>query len=161
MHTISKTACLLALTALSFVFASGGKSEAATAPTKEAPAQVTASSSVDKDAYTVKITAPSSCKSGSECKATVKVSPKGEYHINDKYPVKFTTATAADGLSYTKTTLKKDDGSFSEKEGSLPVGFTSSKAGKVSVGGTLSVGFCKAEACLMEKVELAVDVDVK
>ena len=167
MHTINRrahrtigTLCLLALTGLSFVIASGcSKSEAA--PAKESPAQV-AASSFDKDAYTVKITAPASCKAGSECKAEITLKAKGEYHINDKYPLKFKAPdTAPDGVTFTKATLKREDGKFAEKEGSLPIGFTATKAGKVSIGGNFSFGMCKDEACLMEKVDLTVDVDVK
>jgi len=155
------TLCLVALGGLSLVIACG-KSEAAPSPTKEAPATVTASSSVDKDQYTIKMTAPASCKSASECKAEISIKAKGDFHINDKYPIKFKAPdTAPDGVSFTKSTLKKEDGTFKEKEGSLSVGFTSSKAQKVSIGGTLSIGFCADDKCLMEKVELAVDVDVK
>jgi hypothetical protein len=155
------TLCLVALGGLSLMIACG-KSEAAPSPTKEAPATVAASSSFDKDQYTVKITAPATCKSGSECKAEISVKTKGEYHINDKYPIKFKAPdTAPDGVSFMKAILKKEDGSFKEKEGSMSVGFTASKAGKVSIGGTLSIGFCADDKCLMEKLDLAVDVDVK
>jgi hypothetical protein len=167
VHTINRrahrtigTLCLLALSGLAFVIASGcSKSEAA--PAKESPAQV-ATAKFDKDAYTLEIKAPSSCKSGSECKAEISLKTKGDYHINDKYPLKFKAPdTAPDGVTFTKSTLKKEDGTFKEKEGSLPVGFTASKAGKVSIGGTFSFGVCTDANCLMEKQELAVDVDVK
>ena len=169
MHTISNrrtrrtigTLCLLALTGLSFVIASGcSKSEAA--PAKESHTQV-AASKFDKDQYTVELKAPGSCKAGSECKAEISVKAKSEYHINDKYPLKFKAPDSPpEGVTFTKATVKKEDGKFTEKEGTLPIGFTVAKAGKVSIGGTFSVGVCRGdEACFMDKVELAVDVDVK
>lgn len=168
MHTTSNrrnrtigTLCLVALAALSFTVASGSSSEAAPAPSKDAPAQVGAAK-FDKDQYVVEFKAPSSCKAGSECKAEISLKSKGEFHINDKYPLKFKAPDSPpEGLSFTKALLKKEDGKFGEKDGTLPVGFTATKAGKVKVSGVFSFGVCTADNCLMEKVDLDVDVDVK
>lgn len=155
------TLCLMALTGLAFAAASGcSKSEAAPAPAKETPAQV-AASKADKDQYTVELKAPSSCSTGKECKAEISLAAKGDFHINDKYPIKFKPGTAPDGLTFSKDVVKREDGTFEAKKGSLPVGFTVSKAGKVSVSGTFSFSVCSDANCVMDKVDLAVDVDVK
>ena len=156
------TLCLMALTGLAFAAASGcSKSEAAPAPSKDAPAQV-AASKADKDQFTVELKGPSSCKAGSECKAEITLKSKGEFHINDKYPIKFKAPDAPpEGVSFTKTVVKKDDGKFAEKEGTLPIGFTIAKAGKAKVGGTFSFSVCSDANCVMDKVDLEVEVEAK
>jgi hypothetical protein len=155
--------CLAALSGLAFLVASGcSKSEAAPAPGKDAPAQVAGSSKYDKDQYVVEMKAPSSCKAGSECKAEISLKSKSEFHVNDKYPIKFKTPdTAPEGVTFTKTVVKKEDGTFKEKEGTLPVGFTMAKAGKAKISGTFSFSVCSDASCVMEKLDLEVDVEAK
>ena len=150
-------AAMTALAALSITIA-GATSVAAPAPSKDAK-QVTASKS-DKDQYTVELRAAGACKAGSECKVEVSLKSKGEFHINDKYPIKF-KGREGQGLSYTKAVVPRDDGKFAQKEGTLPIGFTPAKAGKAQVAGTFSFSVCTDANCLMEKVDLDLDVDVK
>lgn len=151
---------LAGLTALAFVAASGG-SEAAPAPGKDVAAHVTGSKT-DKDQYTVELKAPASCKAGSECKAEISIKSKGEFHINDKYPLKFKWPdTLPEGLTASKAIVKREDGKFSEKEGTLPIGFTLAKAGKAKVTGTLSLSVCSDANCIMDKVDLDVEVEAK
>lgn len=152
------TLCLAALTALPIVIACG-YSETASAGEKGA---ARAAAKVEKDEFIAEIKAPASCKAGSECVAEVSIKAKGEFHVNEKYPTKFKAPeTLPEGLTYTKPVVRKEDGKFAEKEATLPIGFTLAKAGKAKITGVLSVGVCRAEQCVMDKVELAVDVDVK
>jgi len=154
--------CLVALTGLSFAVASGcSKSEAAPAPAKDAPAQVGAASKFDKDQYVVEMKT-AACSVGKECKVEIALAAKGEFHVNDKYPIKFKAADpAADGVKFTKALVKREDGKFEEKKGSLPVAFTVEKAGKVKVGGTFSFSVCSDANCVMDKVDLEVEVEAK
>jgi hypothetical protein len=162
-NRITGTLCLAILSSLAFAVASGcSKSEAAPASGKDAPARVEGASKFDKDQYVVELKSSGSCSAGKECKAEITLKAKGDFHINEKYPIKFKAADPApDGVTYTKTTVKKEDGKIGEKEGSLPVAFTSAKAGKAKISGTLSCSFCNDATCLMEKLELQADVDVK
>lgn len=157
------TLCLAALSGLAFVLASGcSKSEAAPAPGKDAPAQVAGASKFDKDQYLVEIKSSGACSAGKECKVDILLKAKDPYHVNDKYPIKFKVPdTAPEGVSYTKAVVKKEDGSFKEKEGSLPVGFTVAKAGKAKIGGTFSFSVCSDATCVMEKLDLEVEVEAK
>lgn len=149
-----------ALAALSVAVLSG-KGEAGPAPSKDAR-QVAASSKVDKDPYTVELKAPASCKAGSECKAEISLQAKLEFHVNDKFPIKFKGADPpGEGVSYTKGIVKKEDGKFGEKSGTLPIGFTVAKAGKARVGGVFSFSVCTETNCLMEKIEVEVEVEAK
>jgi hypothetical protein len=156
------TLCLAVLSGLAFVVASGcSKSEAAPAPGKHEPAPV-AASKADKDQYLVEMKGPSSCKAGSECKVEISLKAKGEFHINDKYPLKFKAPDSPpEGVTFTKAVVKKEDGKFAEKEGTLPVGFTIAKSGKAKISGTFSFSVCSDANCVMDKVDLDVEVEAK
>ncbi len=157
------TLCLAALTGLSFIVASGcNKSEAAQAPGKDAPAQVAGASSYDKDTYKVEMKLSGACTAGKECKADITLESKKEFHINDKYPIKFKASdTPPEGVAFTKAVVKKEDGKFETSKGTLPVAFTIAKAGKAKIGGTFSFSVCSDANCVMEKVALEVEVEAK
>lgn len=156
------TLCLAALTGLSFIVASGSnKSEAAQPPAKDAPAQVAGASSYDKDTYKVEIKA-SACTVGKECKAEITLESKKEFHINDKYPIKFKASdTPPEGVTFTKAVVKKEDGKFETSKGTLPVSFTIAKAGKAKIGGTFSFSVCSDANCVIEKVDLETEAEAK
>ena len=57
--------------------------------------------------------------------------------------------------------MKREDGKFEEKKGTLPVAFTVAKAGKVKIGGTFSFSVCSDANCVMDKVDVEVEVEAK
>jgi hypothetical protein len=160
---ILSTFCLMALTGLAFAAASGcSKSEAAPAPAKDAPAQVAGAAKYDKDQFVVEMKSSGACSAGKECKVEISLAAKGDFHVNDKYPIKFKAVDPApEGLTFTKSVVKREDGTFEAKKGSLPVAFTVAKAGKVKVGGTFSFSVCSDANCVMDKVDLEVEVEAK
>jgi hypothetical protein len=97
----------------------------------------------------------------------------GEFHVNDDYPTKFKTAEAPANVTYPTTTLSRKDNKDAfttdackaDKDHActihVKVPFKASKAGKVNVGGTLNIGVCSPANCLVEKIALDLDVDVK
>ncbi len=139
----------------------GGAAAAEGSQGKGASSKISAPKA-EKDAFTAELKAPATCAAGKECKAEVSLKAKGTFHINDKYPLKFKVGEPPlPGVSYSKPIVKREDGAFGEKEGTLPVAFTVAKAGKTKVTGTFSFSVCSASQCQMEKVDLEVDVDVK
>ena len=160
-------ASVLSAVALAFVVVSGhGQSQAAPPPAgragQESSSIAEGKSKVDADAYSVEIKASGTYKAGSEGVAEITIVPKGDYHINDKFPIKFkATDPAPEGVKYTKAVLKREDGTFEDKKGSLKVPFTATRAGKATVSGTLSISMCSSQNCLMEKLDLELTVDVK
>ena len=157
------TLCLMALTGIAFAAASGcSKSEAAPAPAKDAPATVVGAAKVDKDQYIVEMKASGACSAGKECKAEITLASKGEFHINDKYPIKFKAPDSPpEGLTFTKSIVKREDGTFEAKKGSLPIAFTIDWPAKMKVSGTFSFSVCSDANCVMDKVALEVDVEAK
>jgi hypothetical protein len=150
--------CLTALAGLGLATTSG-QSEAAPSPTKSA-ARI-AASKADKDQYTVELKTTGSCRAGSACTAQISLRSKGAYHINDKFPIKFKFGSAPSGVSYAKPIVRREEGKFGATEGTLPVGFTIASAGRAKIGGTFSFSVCTDANCLMEKVDLDLDVDAK
>lgn len=157
------TLCLAAVSGLAILVAAGCKSsEAAPANTRETAGHVAGASKFDKDQYKVEIKSSAACAAGKECKVEISLEAKGEFHINDKYPLKMKlTDPAPDGVTYTKAIVKKEDGTFKEKSGTLPIGFTVAKAGKAKIGGTFSFSVCSDANCVMEKVDLELEVEAK
>jgi hypothetical protein len=162
---LSTLVCLAALSGLSFALASGcGRSEAAT---QRASGETSATAPgkgprVDAEAYTVEMKTTGPYAAGKEGTVEVTIVPKDKYHINAQYPYKFKLVDPApEGVAFPKPILKREDGTFEEKKGTFKVPFVASKAGKAKLSGTLSMSVCSDANCLMEKVDLEVDVDVK
>ncbi len=117
---------------------------------------------IDRDAFTAEITSSGSYQAGTEGTVKITLVPKGDRHINPDYPHQFkTTDPAPEGVTYPKPVLSKADGSFGEKLGTFSLPFTVSKAGKAKIGGTLRLSVCNDSQCVLDKVDLAIDVDVK
>ncbi|WP_437330468.1 hypothetical protein [Sorangium sp. So ce381] len=161
---LSAAMCLIALSGLPVLGCS--QSEAATS--RGAPEAAPAAppqggkSKVEDAVYTLEMKPTGTYKAGQEGLVEVSLLSKGDYHINDKYPIKFkVTEAAAEGVSYPKPLLKREDGTFEESKGLLKVPFVAAKKGKTKVAGVLSFSICSAANCLMQKQELEAVVDVQ
>lgn len=142
------------------------KSEAAPAPPREAsePAQAApaAGPKQESETFIASIAPSGDCVVNKECKVTVELVSKGAYKINDQYPTKWKVADpAAEGVSYPKPLLKKEDGKFEKTKGSFEVPFVAAKSGKAKVAGVLSLSVCSDANCIMEKAPLEIEVAVK
>ncbi len=161
---LSTLACLVALSGLTFALASGcGRSEAAPQRAAETLAAAVAKGpKAESDTFAVEMKATGPYAAGKEGTLEIAITPKGAYHLNDQYPYKFKFVDPApEGVTYPKPVLKREDGTFNDKKGTFKVPFVASRAGKAKVAGTLSMSVCSEANCVMEKLELEVDVDVK
>lgn len=113
-----------------------------------------AESQKDAEGYVATLTSAAKYKAGEKGSFTITLRPKAGYKVNGEFPVRFKTSAAPEGLTYTKTVLKREDGSFSDAEGTFNVEFMAGRAGTYPVGGTLSLSVCNDKNCLMEKVAL-------
>jgi hypothetical protein len=160
--TLSGGVVLLLLSGAAFAAASGcGKSEAA-------PARVTTHESgaggpkAETENYVAEIKAAGAYKAGAEGSVEVTLKVKGAYHTNQQYPYKFKAADPApDGVTFPKPILKREDGKFDEKAGTFKIPFVAAKAGSYKIGGVFFLSVCSEANCIMDKVELTADVDVK
>lgn len=161
--TLTGTLSILALSGITFAVASGqGTSIAAPAPRNTNEASVEAGrAKVDNEQYAIEMKS-GAYKAGQEGTLEILITAKGDYKINEKYPIKFKAAEPADGsVKFSKAVLKREDGTFELKKGSFKVPFTAAKSGKATVSGVLSLSVCTPENCLMDKVELETTVDVQ
>ena len=156
----------LAIAATALVLACN-KSEAAPAPAgKEGSEPVQSAPAAgpkqESETFIASIAPVGECVFGKECLVDVTLQAKGAYHINDQYPTKWKVADpAAEGVSYPKPLLKKEDGTWDKTKGSFKVPFVAAKSGKAKVAGTLSLSVCSDANCIMEKAPLEIEVAIK
>ena len=132
------------------------------APTPEGTGHRTTNPHAETDTYVTDMKAAGQYKSGAQGFVDVTLSPKGGYHINPEYPYKFKAADPpADGVTYPKPVLARADGAFDAAKGSFRVPFVPAHAGTLTVGGTLHLSVCSDANCVLDKVPLEVQVDVK
>jgi hypothetical protein len=164
-RAVESSAGLLVLAGAAFgmtVQASGcRKSEAATTRPSTAESTAVAVPRNETDNYVAEIKADGTYKAGTEGNVTVTLTTKNGHHTNAQYPYKFKLDTAPDGVTYPKPLLQRADGTFEEARGLFKVPFTSAKAGKVTIAGTLFLSVCSDAHCIIDKVALEVPVDVK
>jgi pyruvate/2-oxoglutarate dehydrogenase complex dihydrolipoamide acyltransferase (E2) component len=97
--------------------------------------------------------------SGQAAEADVVLSAKPPYHVNDKYPYKFKLKEAP-GLTFANMIVTKDLVKFEPARATVPVAFTPS-AGKHTLSGQLSFSVCTDDKCMIEKRDLALEIEAK
>jgi hypothetical protein len=97
--------------------------------------------------------------SGKPGEAEIVLSAKPPYHVNDKYPYKFKLKDAP-GLSFPNRVVSKDLVKFEPARATVPVAFTPS-AGKHTLSGQLSFSVCTDDKCMIEKRDLALEIEAK
>ena len=145
-------------------------SAAATKPACAANASqsLAAGPHADGDHFSVDATQVGACAAAAECSIAIKVTVRDEFHVNMEYPHKF-TAQDAPGVEFLgkdpakKNVFSKTAGDFTSsdpKTGLLTVRFKS-QAGSPTISGTLKLGVCSEQNCLLPSVDLAVPVTVR
>ena len=98
--------------------------------------------------------------SGQAGEAEIVLSAKAPFHVNDKYPYKFKLKEAP-GLKFANLVVAKDLVKLEPARATVPVAFTPESAGKHTIAGQLSFSVCTEDKCMIEKRELALDIDAK
>jgi hypothetical protein len=136
--------------------------DAADAPnTRVGTGAVQAGAVIDNTNYRAELVLSGGCEHTKPCVLNAIIVAKGDYHINDNYPYRFTAHNPPlAGLTYPKPVVGREGGEFDARRAVLKVPF-SAAAGERTVGGTLSLSVCSAANCLMDKpvLELPVRVD--
>lgn len=154
---------LFAVASLSVLGGAGcSKSEAATLRDRQTKVagEAGTSAKVENENFKVELRSVGPYSKDAEGKFEVFLETKGEYHINEQYPYRFTPKTGVEGVSY-KGPVGRESGNFDKTTATLSVPFTATKSGKVPVGGKLSLSVCSDKTCLMDKIDLEFEVDVK
>lgn len=99
--------------------------------------QTKAAAKIDKGDYIIEIKQADPCIAGKPCKVEITLKTKGEFHINDKYPVKF-KPNEGPAIEIPPATPKP-----LTKEVTISGSFVGSSAGAFVIGGVLSFGLIK------------------
>jgi len=149
---------------VTLVIGACSKSEAAAEPAggPARPMLAALGATHETENYKVTIEAPGPYKKGVEGKVNVVLTTKGDYHINKQYPYKFTCQDPpAEGVSYPKPVVRREDGTFEERKAVLAVPFVANRAGEVKVGGVFSLSVCTDANCLMDKAPIEITVKIE
>jgi hypothetical protein len=98
--------------------------------------------------------------SGMAGEADVVLSAKPPYHVNDKYPYKFKLKETP-GLAFANMIVAKDAVKFEPARATVPIAFTPASAGKHTLSGQLSFSVCTDDKCMIEKRDLALEIEAK
>jgi hypothetical protein len=114
----------------------------------------------DED-FDVSIKAPAA-RASAKGVASLKVTPKGKFHMNLEYPIKLTIA-APSGVSVERAKqTSKDATKFNEASAEFDIAFKADTPGKKSFTGELKFAICEQQTSCHPHVEkIAFDVDVK
>jgi hypothetical protein len=143
--------------------------EGATAtPTETKPAETTdtpqpsgnASAKVEESNFALALSSKGAYTAGKAGEAEIVLEAKDPYKVNDKYPYKFKLADS-DGVTYPDKIVTKDHVKLEHKKATMTVAFTPAGAGKKKISGVFHFSVCTEDKCLIEKRDLALDVDVK
>lgn len=127
----------------------------------EAPAPAAnAGSKVDEANFALAFSGKAGYKAGEKGEAEIVLEAKDPFHVNDKYPYKFKLADA-DGVTYPDKVVSKDHIKLEHKKATMTVAFTPAGAGKKKISGVFHFSVCTEDKCMIEKRDLALDVDVK
>jgi hypothetical protein len=114
---------------------------------------------VSDSSFDLSLEAPkTNLKAGQAGSVDVVLLAKAPFHVNDKYPIKLKLKETP-GVKYANLTLGKDAVKLETMKAVMPVGFTP-EAGKRTIAGQFLFSVCTEDKCLMEKRDLALDVNV-
>jgi len=127
----------------------------------DAPAAAAGSAKFSDTAFDLSVEAPkASVKAGQVGALEVVLTAKAPFHVNDKYPIKLKLKETP-GVKYEALVINKDAVKLEAMKAVVPVSFTPDGAGKRTVAGQLAFSVCTEDKCLMEKRDLALDVNVE
>jgi hypothetical protein len=125
-----------------------------------AAAAAPAASKYSEAPFDVVIQAKGGYASGQAGAAEIVISAKPPFHANDKYPYKF-KLNQAPGLKFANLVVDKDAVKVEKMRATLSVALTPESAGKHTVSGKLFFSVCNDDQCLVEKRDLALDIEAK
>jgi len=136
-------------------------SAAAAAAAPEAAAAPAGAAKFSDTAFDLSLEAPkASVKAGQVGALEVVLTAKAPFHVNDKYPIKLKLKETP-GVKYETLTITKDAAKVEAMKAVMPVSFTPDSAGKRTVAGQFAFSVCTEDKCLMEKRDLALEVNVE
>jgi hypothetical protein len=139
--------------------ASNDRVAAADAPAKAPGGQTVQGTVVQEAPFSVWLQADTPLIAGKPATVEAVLVANPPYHCNADYPHKFKLGAAPAGISYPEPTVK--GAKITPERSVLAIPVQARAPGKATVTGTLQFSVCNDERCLVEKRELALNLDVK
>jgi hypothetical protein len=136
------------------------KQAAESAPTTAGEAPAEAKSSWSESNFSLSIQPAGEYAKGTAASVEIVLEAKAPFHANDKYPYKFKVADSP-GLTFADKIVTKDKAKLEHMKVTMPVAFTPDDSGKRKISGLFQFSVCSEDKCLIERRNLALDVDVK
>jgi pyruvate/2-oxoglutarate dehydrogenase complex dihydrolipoamide acyltransferase (E2) component len=137
-----------------------GAAPAAADPAPAAAPAADATSKYSEANFDLSLATKGSYASGQAGEAEIVLAAKAPFHVNQNYPYKFKLKEAP-GLKFANLIVGKEALKLEPARATLPVAFTPETAGKHTLAGQLSFSVCTDDKCMIEKRELALDIDAK
>jgi pyruvate/2-oxoglutarate dehydrogenase complex dihydrolipoamide acyltransferase (E2) component len=132
---------------------------AAAAPAEAAPA-TPAASKYTEAGFDLVLQPKGTYASGQAGEAEIVLNAKARFHVNNQYPYMFKVKEAP-GLKFANLVVAKDLVKIEPTKATVPVAFTPESAGKHTVAGQLSFSVCTDDKCMIEKRDLALEIESK
>jgi len=139
---------------------SPGAAPAETAAAAPGAAAAAAASKYSEAPFEVELQPKGSYTAGQPGSAEIVITAKPPFHANDKYPYKF-KLNEAPGLKFANLVVDKDAVKVEKTRATLSIPLTPENAGKHTVSGKLFFSVCNDDQCLVEKRDLALQIDSK
>lgn len=113
----------------------------------------------DEPSFELRADAPGPYAAGTEGHFTIRLTPRGNYHVNQDYPLSI-TLTGPDGMTFPHPTVTAAEAeTMTEQLASFSVPFTSA-AGAQHVTALVDFAVCTPEACMPDTRTVAIDLSV-
>lgn len=134
---------------------------AAEAPGAAAEEAEEAGPVVDDPAFELRADADGPYSSGELGQFAITLTPRGEYHVNQEYPISVELEAPAE-VGLTKSELERGDtAEFDERQARFDVPFTPTGAGEHHVSAKVSFAVCTPENCVPDERTLALVLPVQ
>ena len=130
-------------------------------PSPGNPTPAVAGAVVDDPTFELRATAAGPYQNGELGQLEISLTPRGEYHVNEEFPIAV-TLTAPAGLSLPKTELERSDcAEFGERKARFEIPFTPTATGEHRLEAMVSFAVCTPENCVPDERTLALVVPVQ
>lgn len=118
-------------------------------------------SSVDDPTFLLRVAEAGPYKAGELGRFVLELSSRGEYHINQDYPIEI-ALTSVEGTALPKAKLERADAAeFGEKKARFDVPFTAKAAGSVPVHANVKFAVCTPENCVPDERNLTLALAIQ
>jgi hypothetical protein len=120
-----------------------------------------APSSIDEASFSLRMAEAGPYKAGELARFVVHLEPRGQFHINQEYPIEIGLSGDVDTAFPKPTLARADAAEFGEKKARFDVPFTTKVKGDHKISANVKFAVCTAENCVPDERNLSLALAVK